>query len=261
MDRPPGELTITPEAIDVVAARFLSPDAKLLPPGQWRTGKNGAGRDLNGVTEVFFIPAGEARTRMADFQKVLKRRFPAKVYLVDEDRLHVTVQGLEEDWADGAKCSRKPWAVHSGLDRLERKAWKHVTAKALAIRTPSFRIGVSRLNFNPCCGVYWELCPDLKAPYGDILRQRRDAWGLPESRPPHVTAAYFSQPFTADEERQLRALLERFSIPACCGDILVDVLYVIAYSNPAFNASSFDPGFLVLEKIHLASADSGVSMG
>ena len=56
---------------------------------------------------------------MVEFQEELKRQFGDKVYLVDSDKLHFTVQGLEQQWDDEARGTKKPLALHSGLEKID----------------------------------------------------------------------------------------------------------------------------------------------
>ncbi len=252
MDRAPEDTHITQKAVDSYSATFLTPNAQMLPPSQRRLNETwGVNNGPYGVTEVYFVPEGETRRRMVAFQTELKLLFGDKIYLVDADRLHLTILGLEEQWDDQAKGTKKILAVHSGLDRIDpnKGAILEVRQKALSIETPAVEMQVARLNFNPRTGVFWELRPYITDPPNDPIKQRRKAWGLPEPRPPHITAAYFTQEFTTNEEEALRTLLAKYSDVTHFGDIDIDNVKVIAYSNFAFNASQYDRGYTVLESV------------
>jgi CheY-like chemotaxis protein len=254
MDRSADETRITQEAVNSFSRKFLTTDARMLPPGERRLNETwGVTNEPYGVTEVYFVPQGEAQRRMVAFQSELKELFGDKVYLVDADKLHFTIQGLEQQWDDQAAGTKKPLALHSGLDKIDLNsgAILQVREKARSISTQAVKMQVARLNFNPQTGIFWELRPYLTDPANDPVKQRRKDWQLPEPRPPHITAAYFTQEFTAAEEAQLRALLTKYSDITHFGDIDVDNVQVIAYSNFAFNASEYDQGYVVLESVAL----------
>lgn len=251
-----GDGNITQEAVNSFSLKFLTADAELLPPVQRRLNETwGVENEPYGITEVYFVPEGETQRRMVAFQHELKQMFGNKVYLVDADKLHFTTQGLEQQWEDNEKGTKKPLALHSGLDRIDKNkgAILQVREKARSITTPAVKIQVAKLNYNPQTGIFWQLRPYLPDPLNDPIRQRRRAWGLPEPRPPHITAAYFTQSFSVQEEVRLRALLLKYSDVTHFGDIEVNKVQVIAYSNFAFNASRFDQGYIVLETVSLTT--------
>ncbi|MBF0512123.1 MAG: hypothetical protein HQL13_07345 [Candidatus Omnitrophica bacterium] len=240
---------ITSEALQGMSLKFLDSQGQMLPLERRK------GNGAFGVTEVYFVPENETQRRLVAFQKQLKQEFGDKVYLVDQDRLHFTMQGLERQWDDKEKGSTKPLAVHSGLENIHinEGVIKEVREKACSIQTPAFKMQVAKLNFNPQTGIFWELRPYVTDPDHDPIKQRREAWGLPFSRPLHITAAYFTQEFTPQEETRLRELLASYQEVTHFGDIDVDQLEVIAYSNFAFNANQDqgDRGYVTLETVSL----------
>lgn len=256
MDNPDGSgPTITEERVNAFSLKFLTPDSQMLPPEQRRLNETwGVENEPYGITEVYFVPPGQTRDRMMEFQAKLKQ-FGDKVYLVDGDRLHFTTQGLEQQWDDQKQGTKKPLALHSGLDTIDLGTGNvlAVRQKARSIETPALKMQVAGLNYNPQTGIFWELRPYLADPASDPIKERRKAWGLPEPRPPHITAAYFTQPFTAAQETQLRNLLNEYSDVTHFGDIQVDNVQVIAYTNFAFNASEYDQGYVVLETVALTA--------
>ncbi|MBF0490100.1 MAG: hypothetical protein HQL15_05705, partial [Candidatus Omnitrophica bacterium] len=227
--------------VEAFTLRMVTPQGELLPVAQRRSNKT------FGITEVAFVLQGETRQRMVEFQQALKQLLGKKVYLVDENKLHLTTQGLEQ------------LASHSGLDQIDlnEKSILDVRNKARSIETPAFKVQVSGLNFNPQAGIFWELKPYATDLAHDPVYQRRNVWeslGVSKSlRPPHITAAYLTQELTPTEQGELRNLLNRYSDGTPFRDLAFDQLNVIAYSNFAFNASSTekDPGYVVLESVPL----------
>jgi len=189
-----------------------------------------------GVTEVYFLPLSDTQQRMAAFQKKLIKRFGAKLYLVDEDKLHFTTQGLELQWDNKAVGTKKEYVMHQDKKAIDIKAepYAGVIRRAHSIHTPVVMMHVARVNWDPSIGIFWELQPHLSDPKVDPIMQRRMAWDLLQPRPPHITAAYFMQPFTLQELTDLRKMLSRYQQPF--GDIVVDNAQIIAYEDLSFNA-------------------------
>jgi len=235
------EKHITQVAVKSYSATFLTPDGQLLPTSKRLPYKvRGETHVPFGVAEVSFIPEGESRTILAVIGRGLKKVFPNKIFLVPPDRLHLTIAG--------------PLTQHSGLGQIDSNKGEilRVRDKARSIKTPVFKMHGARLNFNPESGIYLELMPYLTEPtIYDPLMQRRKRWGLPESRPPHITVAYFMQAFTPAEEKELRAFLNVKNKNVTFGNFALNNVQVIAFSNFAFAPTENDPGFRVLEDFPL----------
>jgi hypothetical protein len=222
-----------------------------------------------GVTEVYFLRFSETQRRMARFQHALKARFGNKLYLVHEDAsdivkaqhpnevlLHFTTQGLELQWDDKATGTKKEYVMHRDKEVIDpdREPFAGVRARARSIQTKAVKMQVARVNWNPAIGIFWELQPYVSDPASDPVMQRRTAWDLPQPRPPHVTAAYFAQPFSPEELAELREMVATYQQPGYFGDIDVTEVQVIAYEDLAFNA-----GYRVLETISFVTDESNNS--
>ena len=85
----------------------------------------------------------------------------------------------------------------------------------------------------------------------DEITKRRESWGLPSFRPPHITAAYFTQPFNREELTRLKKLIQEYQATVF-GDLPVDELQVVAYEDYSFNS-----GYRTLETVKLG--DKGFS--
>jgi hypothetical protein len=259
MDRQLQQTPITQEDVGNFSLKFLTSNAEMLPPDQRRLNETwGVENEPYGVTEVYFVPQGDIQKRMVAFQTQLKRLLGNKVALIDEDKLHFTTQSLEQQWDDKNKGTKKPYVLHSGLDQIDINtgAILSVRQKARSIKTNAVKMQVARLNFNPQTGIFWELRPYVADATHDPIMERRKAWGLPTPRPPHITAAYFTQPLTETEQIALRALLAAYRDVTHFGDIWVDEVQVIAYTNFAFNASEYDQGYIVLERVALKTDEA-----
>ncbi len=221
---------------------FLGEDGKLKSREDRRS--NGT----FGITEVYFLSESETRIRMAAFQQVLKREFGDKIYLVNEDKLHFTSQGLEIQWEDQSASTTRELAMHQDLAAINpnQGALAEVRKRAREIPTRAVSMQVAKVNWNPSIGIFWELRPYLEEGEEDPIMSRRAAWNLPQPRPPHVTAAYFTQPFNSEEISRLRALIAQYQQPGYFGDIDVNELQVIGYEDYSFNA-----GYRVLKTVPL----------
>gem|GEM_PF-778940 len=233
---------------EITEADLQRPRNFLGSDGQLKSREERRQNGTFGITEVYFLPESETRARMAVFQQELKREFGDKIYLVDEDKLHFTSQGLEIQWEDRAAGKTKTLAMHDDLSAIdpESGAFAEVRRRALKIPTRAVRMQVSKANWNPSIGIFWELRPYLENSEGDPIMQRRAEWNLPQPRPPHVTTAYFAQPFSPEELTRLRALIAQYQQPGYFGDIDVNELQVIGYEDYSFNA-----GYRVLETVPL----------
>lgn len=199
-----------------------------------------------GITEVYFLPESETQIRMSAFQNELRQKFGNKLYLVDADKLHFTTQGLELQWDNKELQTKKELAMHSQKEEIdpESEPFATVRKRARQIKTPVTRMQVGKVNWNPAIGIFWELRPYLKEGASDPILERRYSWDLPQPRPPHVTAAYFTQPFSEEELHELKKIIAKYQQNNYFGDIVVDKAEVIAYEDLSFNA-----GYRVLEKI------------
>ncbi|MBP9854509.1 MAG: hypothetical protein KBD53_06550 [Candidatus Omnitrophica bacterium] len=208
-----------------------------------------------GVTEVNFLKESDTLNRMIQFQKRLKEVFGEKVYLVDGDKLHFTSQGLEQQWDNKEANSKKTLAMHAGLENIDLndEGVKYVIEKAGSISTPQFTMRVGGVNWNPVTGIFWELRPYLKDGEADPVNERRKAWELPQPRPPHVTAAYFTQEFNQADVKKLQQLISEYQNLEYFGDIIVDTLDVIAYKDYSFNS-----GYKTLKTVNLQRNDNTV---
>jgi hypothetical protein len=221
--------------------KFLRSDGQLESRDNRR--KNG----VFGVTEAFFLQPSQTRDKMADFQHALKERFGDSVYLVDEDKLHFTSQGLELRWDDKAAGTKAEFAMHSDKNAIDIRTepFASICRRANEIQTPAIKIRVAGLNWDPDIGIFWELKPWIRNLEEDPIMARRAAWDLPQPRPPHITAAYFTHPFSKDELSDLRKLIDQYNNPF--GDIIADQLQVLAYEDLSFNS-----GYRALSTIQLS---------
>ena len=211
----------------------------LTPQGTLKSFEERRANEAFGMSEVYFLPDSITRDRMTAFQKALKERFKDKVYLVDEDKLHLTLQGLRE------------LVNHSGKESINpaEELFSSLIRRASQIQTPAVQMRVSKINWNPSIGIFWEVQPYLDDPSNDPVMKRREAWGLFQPRPPHVTAAYLTQPFTTTELEDLKSFIAQYQSDDYFGDINVSAAQVIAYEDLSFNA-----GYRVLTTIPLHSA-------
>jgi hypothetical protein len=211
---------------------FLTPQAQLKKREERR--QNGT----FGVTEVFFVPPSETSDRMGAFQRELKNRFGDKVYLVDQDKLHLTTQGLESEGG-----------VHSGMATLdpEKEPFAGLRNLARVLKTRAVKMQVASPGISLSGAIFWEVRPYLDDAAKDPLMDRRSQWAVSEPKYPHITAAYFAQPFSRKEMRDLKALMAKYEKPGIFGDIHVNEAQVIAYEDFAFSS-----GYKVLETIPFA---------
>ncbi|HXV28318.1 MAG TPA: hypothetical protein VD913_05060, partial [bacterium] len=198
----------------------------LTPQGNLKSVEERWANGVFGISEVYFLPPSSTRERMVNFQKALKERFKNKVYLVDEDKLHLTIQGLKELANHPRKEAIKP----------TEEPFASVIHRANQIETPALQMRVGKISWDPSIGIFWEVEPYLDDPAQDPLMKRRQAWGLSQPRPAHITAAYLTQPFSREELKDLKTLLAQYQFADDFGDINVSGAQIIAYEDLSFNA-------------------------
>ena len=210
-----------------------------------------------GIVEVAFLQDSSAVERMMLLIEDLKQKFGDKLYTLDRDSLHITIQGLEKKWKNGADGELEVLTNHSGKQSInvDGEPFVEVLEKAGEIHTSSFNVQVAGLGWDPVGGIYWELRPYLPNNLtADEITRRRHSWNLPSFRPPHITAAYFAQPLSTAELNELKRMMRKYNV-GYFGDVQVDKLDVIAYEDFSFNS-----GYRALQTTPLEKSEKSLNL-
>ncbi|MBF0330727.1 MAG: YvcK family protein [Candidatus Omnitrophica bacterium] len=235
------------------AAGLTAPRKFITPYGKLKDREERLKNNTFGIVEVFFPKSGPTVDRMMMFINKLKAEFGDKVYTLDQESLHMTIQGLERQWDNKSAGTLKELTRHVGRDTIDvnKEPVAGVLLKAREIPTSAFDVQVAGMGWDPVGGIFWKIEPYLQAGQAqDEMAKRRSAWDLPSFRAPHITAAYFAQPFNKEETSRLKDLLREYQTTVF-GDLQVNELQAIAYEDYSFNA-----GYRILETVSLEKEGS-----